>query len=375
MRKFPLSVLNLIFLKSVTFSRPRVLVPLFIHPTIHPRRKRFTSPLSLFLIICFISSVCFTSVCFTSSVSFSEVLKGYTIGPQDVLKIEVWDNPDLSREVTVSLTNMISFPLIGEMKVNGYTAEQLQQVIRSRLADGYLVNPQVTVTVKEYNSKKVYVLGEVNKPGYYPFSRVTTMVEIISMAGGLTPDAGQEAYILRSPEKVDPNSINNSIEQIISQSQEQGGGKKRVLPSETSSEISSEVSDDSLITPRGAASSPEKGTAIDALAKSRVITLTLNDFNQGVNLNFELQNNDTLYIPKAKFFYVIGEVKSPGRFKLEKEINVLQTISMAGGLTPKASEKKVKILRTIDGKEQEIKAAMTDLVLPDDIIRVPESFF
>jgi polysaccharide export outer membrane protein len=346
-----------------------------MYPTIHPRRKRFTSLLSLFLIICFISSLCFTSVCFTSSVSFSEVLKGYTIGPQDVLKIEVWDNPDLSREVTVSLTNMISFPLIGEMKVNGYTAEQLQQDIRSRLADGYLVNPQVTVTVKEYNSKKVYVLGEVNKPGYYPFSKVTTMVEIISMAGGLTPDAGQEAYILRSPEKIDPNSINNSIEQIISQSQEQGGEKKRVLPSETSSETSSEISRDSLITSRGEASSPEKGTAVDALAKSRVITLTLNDFNQGVNLNFELQNNDTLYIPKAKFFYVIGEVKSPGRFKLEKEINVLQTISMAGGLTPKASEKKVKILRTIDGKEQEIKAAMTDFVLPDDIIRVPESFF
>jgi len=300
-------------------------------------------------------------VCFISTVSFSEGLQGYTIGPQDVLKIEVWDNPDLSREVTVSLTNTISFPLIGEMKVDGYTAEQLQEVIRSRLADGYLVSPQVTVTVKEYNSKKVYVLGEVNKPGYYPFSKVTTMVEIISMAGGLTPDAGQEAYILRSPEKIDPNSI----KEIISQGQ--GEGKIGLLSGKGTTSEKGTISEKD--------STREKSPAGDALAKSRVITLTLNDFNQGTNLNFELQNNDTLYIPKAKFFYVIGEVKAPGRFKMEKEINVLQTISMAGGLTPKASEKKVKIIRTIDGKEQEIKAKMTDLVLPDDIIRVPESFF
>jgi polysaccharide biosynthesis/export protein len=207
------------------------------------------------------------------------------------------------------------------------------------------------VTVKEYNSKKVYVLGEVNKPGDYPFSKLTTLVEIISMAGGLGTDAGQEAYILRSSEKIDPNNISKLIQ----------GGKHNSLPSE--------ISVDSLTKSHG------KAVAGEALEKNRVITLTLNDFNQGVNLNFELQNNDTLYIPKAKFFYIVGEVKSPGRFKLEKQINVLQTISMAGGLTPKASEKKVKIIRTVDGKEQIIKAKMTDLVLPDDIIRVPESFF
>ena len=360
MRKLILFIFMLIFLKAVTFFRSKVLSPLFIHP----RRRNFALVLFSFFMVCFISSV-----------SVAEGLKGYTLGPQDVLKIEVWDNPDLSREVTVSFMNTISFPLIGEMKVEGYTAEQIQQVIRSRLADGYLVSPQVTVTVKEYNSKKVYVLGEVNKPGYYPFSKVTTMVEIISMAGGLTPDAGQEAYILRSPEKIDPNSIKKIISQGQGSGKNKGVGKNNSLPSETS--VDSLIASHGKVSVPGKVSAPEKSTAtaMDALAKSRVITLTLNDFNQGVNLNFELQNNDTLYIPKSKFFYVIGEVKSPGRFKLEKELNVLQTISMAGGLTSKASEKKVKIVRTIDGKEQEIKAKMTDLVLPDDIIRVPESFF
>jgi len=288
-----------------------------------------------------------------SSASLAIELRDYTIGPQDVLKIEVWDNPDLSREVTVSLKNTISFPLIGEMNVEGCTAEDLQQKIRSRLADGYLVNPQVTVTVKEYNSKKVYVLGEVNKPGYYPFSKVTTMVEIISMAGGLTPDAGQEAYIIRSAEKIDPKEIKQLIQK--------GGG--RDLPSET------------VINGSATQTASGSGSGASGGLKNQVITLNLNDFNQGINLHFELQNNDTLYIPKAKFFYVVGEVKSPGRFKLEKEINVLQTISMAGGLTPKANERKIKIIRTINGQEHEIKAKMTDPVMPDDIIKVPESFF
>lgn len=323
----------LILLKVSLFSRIKTLFFCSLNS------KRLASVLFPLLITCLVSSP-----------SFSIELKDYVVGPQDVLKIEVWDNPDLSREVTVSLRNTISFPLIGEMETEGYTVENLQQKIRTCLADGYLVNPQVTVTVKEYNSKKVYVLGEVTKPGYYPFSKVTTMVEIISMAGGLTPDAGQEAYIIRSPEKIDPKDIKHLIK---------GGGSD--LPSETAINSSNSI--------------PGKDSADGISVKNQVITLNLNDFNQGINLNFELQNNDTLYIPKAQFFYVIGEVKSPGRFKLEKDVNVLQTISMAGGLTQKASERKIKIIRTLEGKEHEIKVKMTDSVLPDDIIRVPESFF
>ncbi len=269
-------------------------------------------------------------------------LKEYTIGPQDVLQIEVWDHPDLTREATVSLKNTISFPLIGEIIVKGLTSEQLQKIIRNNLADGYLVNPQVTVTVKAYNSQKIYVLGEVDKPGYYPFSKVTSMVELISMAGGLTRDAGQEAFIIRPQEKLPQED-------------------RRVFEKKWAGNLNAVIEATSL---------PEEN-----LLNSQVITISLNDFNQGINLNFELQNMDTLYIPKAKFFYVIGEVKSPGRFKLEKEMNVLQAISMAGGLTKKANEKKPKIIRTIEGKEQKITGSMADLVFPDDIIKVPESFF
>lgn len=271
-------------------------------------------------------------VYFTSSFAASLSLRDYGVGPHDVLKIEIWNNPDLSQEVTVSLGNKISFPLIGEMNVKGLTTEQVQHKIQARLADGYLVNPQVTVTVKEYNSQKVYVLGEVNKPGYYSLSRAATMVDVIAAAGGLAQDAGQEMYVLRSGEKgnIPPELLSTALKN------DSGGGAG--LP-------------------------------------SQVITVSLDDFNQGVNLDFQLRDNDTLYIPKAKFFYVTGEVKYPGRFRLEKEMKILQAISMAQGLTDRANKKRIKVIRTIRGRNQEIKAKMTDPVLADDIIDVPESFF
>jgi polysaccharide export outer membrane protein len=316
-------------------------------------RRRITSvlqagrafPLSLiFLIVAILANISpFPS--FTSPSSAN--LREYTIGPQDVLTIEVWDNPDLSREATVSLKGTFSFPLIGEILVEGYTCEQLQQTIRARLADGYLINPQVTVTVKEYNSKKIYVLGEVNKAGGYPFSRATTMVELIAMAGGMTQDAGQEAYILRP--KADSD-----------EGQENYTRRKSNAGQAWPDDLANALEADSL--PRD-------------MLNREVVTIKLNDFDQGLNLHFELRNNDTIFIPKAKFFYVIGEVKDPGRFKLEKEVNVLQAISMAGGLTPKANEKKVKILRNHETEDKEITVSLTDTVLPDDIIRVPESFF
>ncbi len=289
-----------------------------------------------------VSLLVFFLVYLTSPFSLYAHITDYLVGPLDVLQIEIWDNADLSREVSVSLKGAIFLPLIGEVIVKNLTSKQIQKIIRNDLADGYLVDPQVTVTVKEYNSKKIYVLGEVNKPGYYPFSKETTFVELISMVGGLTQNAGQEAFIIRT------------LKGCITE--------KNKIQRRNLSEDPSSVSG---LTP----------LSKEAIDNSQVITISLNDLNHGINLNFELRNMDTLYIPKAKFFYIIGEVNSPGRFKLEKKMNVLQAISMAGGLTQKANVKKPKIIRAVKGKEQEIKVGMTDPVLPNDIIKVPESFF
>ena len=91
-------------------------------------------------------------------------------------------------------------------------------------------------------------------------------------------------------------------------------------------------------------------------------------------MSFSVEN-DTIYIPKSDFFYVLGEVSNPGQYKLEKDITVLKAISRAGGHTKKANLKKITIIRVAGGREKEHHALLSDPVLPDDIIKIPESFF
>ncbi|MEW5802925.1 MAG: SLBB domain-containing protein [bacterium] len=269
-------------------------------------------------------------------------LTDYIIGPRDIIRIEVWNNPDLSREETVTLKGNIFFPLIGEITVKGFTCEQIRQAIHNNLADKYIVNPQIDVKIIEYNSAKIYVLGEVNRPGNYPFCKAMTMVELISMAGGLTQDAGQEAYILRGFEE-----------------NTKGKGQEAGI----------------LLPPVKEVNLSPLNPILEEGKYSQIITIDLHDFNQGVNLHYKLENNDTVYIPKARFFYVIGEVKSPGRYKLDNGINIIQGISIAGGFTQKAYGKGTKIIRTVEDKEHKISVEMNDLIQANDIIKVPASFF
>jgi polysaccharide export outer membrane protein len=271
--------------------------------------------------------IIFSFIMLNHSISFA-IQQDYLIGAQDKLKIEVWDHPDLTREVSVSLTGLFTFPLIGEIKAAGLTAEQVQKEIARRLADGYLIKPQVTVTITEYRSKQINILGEVRNPGAYPYTRQTSLIEIISIAGGLTKEAGPEAYILRSQET---NPLNTDME-----------GRSQSI------------------------------TDSDSTMKK----IDLNDLLQsGQEVYFLLRENDTIYIPRTYFFYVLGEVNKPGQYKLEKETTVLKAVSTAGGHTKKANLNKITIVRVIEGEEKELPARLSDPVLSDDIIKVPERFF
>jgi len=250
--------------------------------------------------------------------------KDYIIGPEDVLKIQVWDNLDLDREVQVSREGIFSFPLIGSVKADGLSVTQLEREIRERLADGYIVNPNVTITIKEYKSKKVFVIGQVIKPGSYPLTGTTDLLDIISQAGGPSDEAEKEAVIVRPKNNL---QVENPT-----------------LPQEAK--------------------------------KSEIITINIKKLLKGeVSLNMNLQNGDTIYIPKINYYYVFGEVNKPGRYPLEEETTVLKGIAIAGGLTEKGSKWRTKLLRVRDGQKIEIKAKMDQFVEPEDIISVPESFF
>jgi polysaccharide export outer membrane protein len=121
----------------------------------------------------------------------------YKIGPQDVVQIDVWKEPEITRTIPVRPDGKISLPLVNDVQAAGLTAMQLAAVIREGLTK-YLTNPQVTVTVTMINSRRVYITGEVSRTGALPLLPNMTVLQALSSAGGFTPFAKmKDIYILR----------------------------------------------------------------------------------------------------------------------------------------------------------------------------------
>lgn len=122
---------------------------------------------------------------------------GYQIGPEDTLEISVWREEGLQREVIVRPDGMVSFPLAGDVMAAGKTAEQVAKEIKKRLAK-YMPDPVVSVSVNKVAGYKIYVLGEVAKPGEFTVGRYVDVMQALTLAGGLTPYASENGIkILR----------------------------------------------------------------------------------------------------------------------------------------------------------------------------------
>ena len=122
--------------------------------------------------------------------------QSYRLGPNDALGIEVFDESDLSTETTVSGHGTIKFPLLGELRVAGMTVKEVEEDLTKRLETGYLKNPKVTVSIREY--RNFYVSGEARSPGAFSYREGITVLKAITLAGGWTDRAVKdEAKILR----------------------------------------------------------------------------------------------------------------------------------------------------------------------------------
>lgn len=243
----------------------------------------------------------------------------YLVGDGDVLKITVYDNPDLETISRIDTDGSIQFPLIGQVDLSGLTVAKVAERLEELLVDGYLVHPQVSVFIQEYRSKKVVIMGQIKTPGVYELSGSTSLLELISMAGGLRENAG------------DKLTINRKL------SGEGAGGKKQ-----------------------------------------KVLRLDLQRLLEDgdASQNVQILDKDSIFIAKSGMYYVTGEVKKPDAYKVEEGATVLKVISMAGGFTKIASKGRVRIIRTTDGEENILeKVSLQEPVLPDDVIIVPESFF
>ncbi len=246
----------------------------------------------------------------------------YPLGPGDVLRITIYGHGDLPQEVVLAADGSFAYPFIGQVQAAGLTVPQLTAAMARRLEEGYLVAPQITMTVTQYSSQQVYVLGAVKSPGVQTLKRNTTLLELIAAAGGPTPEAGAEVIIARA------------------------------TPSEE---------------PRSPGTSQRRPAAV----RVNLEKLLAGEVAQ----RLEIERGDTVYIPKGEFFFISGEVQKPGRYPLERDTTVAKALILAGGLSKFAAPKRATVQRVVEGQRLEYHAGMNDILQADDILVVPQSIF
>ncbi|KPC51817.1 polysaccharide export protein EpsE [Amantichitinum ursilacus] len=137
----------------------------------------------------------------------------YKLGPGDVIKVSVYDHPDLQLELQLTKDGELSFPLIGQVKLNGASFAEAEQAIAQRLSKGgFVKNPQVNVLISQYRSQRVSIIGEIAKPGRYSLDSATNLLDLLAIAGGLTGNGGDVVQLLRDGKRTDinlPRDINN----------------------------------------------------------------------------------------------------------------------------------------------------------------------
>lgn len=240
---------------------------------------------------------------------------GYTLGAGDVVRVSVFQNPDMLTETRVAENGKITFPLVGGVEVGGLTVAQAQGRIAEALSKGGFVNnPQVNVLVMQFRSKQVSVLGYVNRPGRFPIEEArVTLADMLATAGGVANGGADEVIITRTA----------------------GGANEQIT-----------VNLDAMF--------------VDKEMKSNLV----------------LQNGDVIYVPRAPVFYIYGEVQRPGAYRIERNMTVMQALSLGGGPTLRGTDRGLRLTRRDpQGLVQQYDASLNDPVRKDDIIYVRERLF
>lgn len=239
----------------------------------------------------------------------------YRLGPGDTLGVLVFQNPDLSLDVRVSESGLISYPLIGSLSVGGQTLIEAQAALaRALRSGGYVRDPQVSLVLRQIRGNQVSVLGQVSRPGRFALEAFSTRVsDMLAAAGGIT-QAGDDWLVVTGSR--DGRAFRKEID----------------VPSLFGPQPSS---DDIVLAP-----------------------------------------GDTLYVGKAPQFYIDGQAQKPGAHRLERGMTVRQALAAGGGPTARGSQNRLRVYRKdAQGRLVEAVPQMNDLVRPDDVIHVGESLF
>lgn len=239
----------------------------------------------------------------------------YVLGPGDVVRVTVFQNPDLTLETRVSENGAVSYPLIGQVSVGGLSVSDAEKKIGKLLRDGGFVRqPQVNILPLQIRGSQVSVLGQVNRPGRYPLDVLNAKVtDLLATAGGIT-QGGADLLILVGSRNGKPFRQEIDLPTIF-------------LAGKT-------------------------------------------------ELDLPIAGGDTIYVHRAPMFYIYGEVQKPGAYRVERDMTVMQALAQGGGLTIRGTQKGIQINRRDEkGKVQQIAPDMTAPIRTDDVIFVKESLF
>jgi polysaccharide export outer membrane protein len=253
----------------------------------------------------------------------------YLVGPQDVLNLTVFNDDTLSRPaLVVDSDGTIDCPYVGRQRVTGMTTRQIEELLRrllglrrdaqGKVVGGYLTNPNLNVSVKDFRSQRVNVMGAVRAPGYVELQGDPTLTRALSQAGYPTPDSGSYVQITHEA------------------------------------------------TPPGVTVDPA------SVAQEKIPRL---EIENGRASRIRLRPGDSVFVPNADKFFITGEVKTVGQLVLSQETTVQQAIIMAGGVTDRANKNRVRISRIVDGRTVDMKANDSTIVQPGDTITVARRIF
>ncbi|HSO07825.1 MAG TPA: polysaccharide export protein EpsE [Pelomicrobium sp.] len=240
---------------------------------------------------------------------------GYRLGPGDVVRISVFQHPEMLTETRIAESGDLTFPLLGAVPAGGLTVAQAQTRIAEALSrGGHVSNPQVNLLVVQFRSKQVSVLGYVNRPGRFPIEEARiTLADMLAMAGGVANGGADEVIVTRT--------AGGAIEQMT-------------------------------------------------------VNLAAMFVDREMKSNLVLQNGDIIYVPRAPVYYIYGEVQRPGAYRLESGMTVMQSLSLAGGPTLRGTDKGLRLTRrNPQGLVQEYEASLNDPVRAGDVLYVRERLF
>jgi polysaccharide export outer membrane protein len=240
----------------------------------------------------------------------------YRLGAGDIIRINVFQNPDLLLETRVTETGLISYPLLGSVNLGGQSITAAEKIIADGLRNGNFVKqPQVTIVLLQVRGNQASVLGQVNRPGRYPLEVADLrLTDLLAMAGG-TAANGADVVVVTGVRNGQPLRLEVDLPSL---------------------------------------------------------------FGKGANLanNILVLNGDTLWVDRQPLVYIYGEVQRPGPMRLERGMTVMQALATGGGITQRGTEKGIRVHRKgSDGRVQVLQPAMDDAVQDGDVVYVRESLF